>query len=53
MTAMDPQWALLAAALVFIITPGIALFYGGRERATSMVNMMMLSAGAIAVTTIV
>lgn len=50
---MDPQWALLAAALVFIITPGIALFYGGRERATSMVNMMMLSAGAIAVTTIV
>lgn len=53
MTAMDPQWALLAAALVFVITPGIALFYGGRERATSMVNMMMLSAGAIAVTTIV
>lgn len=54
MTAMDPQWALLfASALVFIITPGIALFYGGRERATSMVNMMMLSAGAIAVTTLV
>ena len=40
MTTMDPQWALLAGALVFIITPGIALFYGGRERATSMVNMM-------------
>lgn len=52
MTTMDPQWALLAGALVFIITPGIALFYGGRERATSMVNMMMLSAGAIAVTTL-
>lgn len=53
MTTMDPQWALLAGALVFIITPGIALFYGGRERATSMVNMMMLSAGAIAVTTLI
>lgn len=53
MTTMDPQWALLAGALVFIITPGIALFYGGRERATSMVNMMMLSAGAISVTTLV
>lgn len=53
MSAIDPQWALLAAALVFMITPGIALFYGGRERATSMVNMMMLSAGAIAVTTII
>lgn len=53
MTTIDPQWALLAGALVFIITPGIALFYGGRERATSMVNMMMLSAGAIAVTTLV
>lgn len=53
MTTMDPQWALLAGTLVFIITPGIALFYGGRERATSMVNMMMLSAGAIAVTTLV
>lgn len=53
MITMDPQWALLAGALVFIITPGIALFYGGRERATSMVNMMMLSAGAIAVTTLV
>lgn len=53
MTTMDPQWALLAGALVFIITPGIALFYGGRERATSIVNMMMLSAGAIAVTTLV
>ena len=53
MTAIDPQLALLAAALVFIITPGIALFYGGREKATSMINMMMLSAGAVAVTTIV
>lgn len=53
MTTIDPQLALLAAALVFIITPGIALFYGGREKATSMINMMMLSAGAVAVTTIV
>lgn len=42
-------WALAATALVLFMTPGVAFFYGGLVKAKSVVSMMMLSFGAIAV----
>ncbi|MGE9807844.1 MULTISPECIES: ammonium transporter [unclassified Janibacter] len=40
---------LLCAALVLLMTPGLALFYGGMVRAKSVLNMMMMSFGAMGV----
>ena len=41
-------WVLTSAALVLLMTPGLALFYGGMVRAKSVLNMMMMSFGALA-----
>jgi len=46
-------WMLMASALVFFMTPGLAFFYGGLVRAKSLVNTMMLSFITIGVVTIV
>ena len=40
-------WILTSAALVLLMTPGLALFYGGMTRSKSVLNMMMMSFGAI------
>ncbi len=45
----DTAWVLTSAALVLLMTPGLAFFYGGMVRAKSVLNMMMMSFGAIAV----
>ncbi|MGH3739238.1 MAG: ammonium transporter [Micromonosporaceae bacterium] len=42
-------WILTASALVLLMTPGLALFYGGMTRSKSVLNMMMMSFGAIGV----
>jgi len=42
-------WMLMAASLVLLMTPGLALFYGGMARSKSVLNMMMMSFGAMAV----
>ncbi|UNX55886.1 ammonium transporter [Georgenia sp. TF02-10] len=42
-------WMLMAASLVLLMTPGLALFYGGMTRSKSTLNMMMMSFGAMAV----
>ncbi len=39
----DTAWVLISAALVLLMTPGLALFYGGMVRAKSVLNMMMMS----------
>ena len=39
----DTAWVLTAAALVLLMTPGLAFFYGGMVRAKSVLNMMMMS----------
>jgi Amt family ammonium transporter len=39
----DTAWVLAAAALVLLMTPGLAFFYGGMVRAKSVLNMMMMS----------
>ena len=41
-------WAITATALVLLMTPGVAFFYGGLVRAKSVISMMMMSFGAIA-----
>ena len=46
-------WMLTASALVFFMTPGLALFYGGLVRAKNLVSTIMYSFTAIAVVSIV
>jgi Amt family ammonium transporter len=36
-------WMMLAAALVLLMTPALAIFYGGMTRAKSTLNMIMMS----------
>ncbi|WP_435203444.1 ammonium transporter [Janibacter sp. GS2] len=46
-------WMLVSASLVLLMTPGLALFYGGMVRTKSVLNMMMMSYGAMAVVGVV
>lgn len=46
-------WMLTSASLVLLMTPALAFFYGGMVRGKSVLNMMMMSFGAIGVVTIV
>jgi Amt family ammonium transporter len=43
---------LVCAALVMVMTPGLALFYGGMVRSNSVLNVMMLSFACLAVVTV-
>jgi Amt family ammonium transporter len=43
----NTAFILLAAALVLLMTPGLAFFYGGLVKAKSVISMMMLSFGAM------
>ncbi len=45
MSAGDNGFILICAALVFIMTPGLAFFYGGLVRRKNVVNTMMACAG--------
>jgi Amt family ammonium transporter len=45
----DTAWMLAASAMVLLMTPGLALFYGGMVRAKSVLNMIMMSFGAMGV----
>ena len=47
MNTGDTAWVLISAALVLLMTPGLAFFYGGMTRAKSVLNMMMMSFGAV------
>ncbi|MDJ1370349.1 ammonium transporter [Gulosibacter molinativorax] len=42
-SAGDTAWVLISAALVLMMTPGLAFFYGGMVRAKSVLNMVMMS----------
>jgi Amt family ammonium transporter len=44
----NTAWILTSAALVLLMTPGLALFYGGMVRAKSVLNMMMMSFSSLA-----
>lgn len=39
----NTTWLLVSSALVLLMTPGLAFFYGGLNRAKSVLNMMMMS----------
>ncbi|MEV4093544.1 ammonium transporter [Streptosporangium saharense] len=45
-------WMLTATALVLLMTPGLALFYGGMTRAKSVLNMMLMSFASIITVTV-
>jgi ammonium transporter, Amt family len=47
-TNLNSLWLMVAAALVLLMTPGVAFFYGGMVKAKSVISMMMMSFGAIA-----
>jgi Amt family ammonium transporter len=46
-------WMLVSASLVLLMTPALALFYGGMSRSKSVLNMMMMSFSALGVVGIV
>src|SRR3954454_4073093 len=39
----DAAWVMTAGALVLFMTPGLALFYGGMDRARNVLNMLMMN----------
>ena len=44
----DTAWMLVSSALVLLMTPGLAFFYGGLVRSKNMLNTIMMSYGAMA-----
>jgi ammonium transporter, Amt family len=52
-SAANTAWLLVSTALVLLMVPGLALFYGGMVRAKSVLNMLMMSFGCLAAVTIV
>jgi len=43
----NTAFLLICAALVLLMTPGLAFFYGGLVKAKSVISMMMMSFGAL------
>ncbi|BBY90946.1 ammonium transporter [Mycobacterium gallinarum] len=48
----DTAWMLASAALVLLMTPGLAFFYGGMVRAKGVLNMIMMSFSAMGLVTV-
>ena len=48
----DTAWMLASSALVLLMTPGLAFFYGGMVRARGVLNMIMMSISAMGVVTV-
>jgi len=46
------SWVLICSALVFIMTPGVALFYGGMLRKQSMSSILVQTLAAMSVMTV-
>lgn len=53
LSAGDTAWVLTSAALVLLMTPGLAFFYGGLSRQKSVLNMMMMSFGSMGVVSVI
>ena len=52
---IDPAataWLLTSTALVLLMTPALAIFYGGMVRSTGVLNMIMMSFISIPVVTL-
>jgi Amt family ammonium transporter len=48
----DTAWILVSSALVLLMTPGLAFFYGGMVRTKSVLNMMMMSMVTIGIVSV-
>ena len=48
-SAGDTAWVLVSSALVLLMIPGLALFYGGLVRSRAILNTFMMSFAALAV----
>ena len=46
--AADTAWILISSALVMLMTPGVALFYGGMVRRKNVLSTFMMSFAALA-----
>ena len=53
MTAADTAFILICTGLVFIMTPGLAFFYGGLLRKKNMINMMAMCFVSIAIVSVI
>jgi ammonium transporter, Amt family len=53
MNAGDTAWLLVSAALVLLMTPALALFYGGMVRKKNVLSTIMHSLSAIPIVTLV
>ncbi|WP_067664199.1 ammonium transporter [Nocardia miyunensis] len=54
-STLDPAataWLLASTALVLLMTPGLAVFYGGMVRSTGVLNMLMMSFISIPLVTV-
>jgi len=49
MVAGDTAWVLVSMAMVLMMVPGLACFYGGLTRNRAVLNTMLMSFGALAV----
>ena len=52
-TSGHASWMLISASLVLLMTPALALFYGGMSRQKSVLNMMMMSFGTLGVVSVI
>jgi Amt family ammonium transporter len=48
----DTAWILASSALVLLMTPGLAFFYGGMVRSKGVLNMIMMSISSMGVVTV-
>lgn len=53
LVAGNSSWMLISASLVLLMTPALALFYGGMSSRRSVLNMMMMSFSALGIVTVV
>ncbi|NUR82462.1 MAG: ammonium transporter [Nonomuraea sp.] len=49
----DSAWALVSTAMVLLMTPGLAFFYGGMVRAKNVLSMLFMSFVCIALVTLI
>ncbi|MBN1172635.1 MAG: ammonium transporter [Micromonosporaceae bacterium] len=48
----NTTWLLVSSALVLLMTPGLAMFYGGLNRSRGVLNMMMMSFSSIGIVSV-
>jgi Amt family ammonium transporter len=52
MDSGDTAWLLVSSALVLLMTPGLAFFYGGMTRSKSVLNMLMMNFATIGIVSV-